>query len=66
MAPAAKEYELVLLGASGYTGTLCAEHIALHLPTNLRWAVAGRSSSKLESLKSDLMELNADRNQPSK
>ena len=65
MASSEKEYDLVLLGASGYTGMLCAEHIALHLPTNLSWAIAGRSTSKLESLKSDLMKLNTDRVQPS-
>ncbi|KAI1377066.1 hypothetical protein F4677DRAFT_454196 [Hypoxylon crocopeplum] len=29
-----------LLGATGYTGSLTAEHIVRHLPTDLKWAVA--------------------------
>ena len=30
----------------GYTGQLIAEHITAHLPTNLNWAIAGRSHDK--------------------
>jgi short subunit dehydrogenase-like uncharacterized protein len=59
-----REYSIVLLGATGYTGKLCAEHITKHLPTNLKWAVAGRSSSKLHDLINGLKKLNADRKQP--
>ncbi len=61
-----KEYELVLFGATGYTGTLCAEHITTHLPTDLRWAVAGRSTNKLSALVQELKSLNPDRLQPRK
>ncbi|KAI1641377.1 Saccharopine dehydrogenase-domain-containing protein [Biscogniauxia mediterranea] len=59
-----RKYDLVLVGATGYTGTLTAEHIALHLPTNLRWAIAARSATKLEALAARLKELNPDRLQP--
>ncbi|KAI9845256.1 MAG: hypothetical protein M1837_005012 [Sclerophora amabilis] len=59
------EYELVLYGATGYTGALTAEHIAKHLPTDLVWAVAGRSAKKLESLAEKLKSSNPDRVQPS-
>ncbi|KAI0601629.1 Saccharopine dehydrogenase-domain-containing protein [Biscogniauxia sp. FL1348] len=59
-----RKYDLVLVGATGYTGTLTAEHIALHLPTNLRWALAARSAAKLEALAARLKELNPDRLQP--
>ncbi|KAI1485076.1 Saccharopine dehydrogenase-domain-containing protein [Biscogniauxia mediterranea] len=59
-----RKYDLVLVGATGYTGTLTAEHIALHLPTNLRWAIAARSATKLEALAERLKELNPDRLQP--
>ena len=62
--PESREYDLVLLGATGYTGKLCAEHIALKLPTDLKWAVAGRSSSKLSAITSELKSLNPDRLQP--
>ncbi len=36
--------------ATGYTGQFTAEQIAKSLPTNLKWAVAGRSRDKLEQL----------------
>ncbi|KAK1245613.1 hypothetical protein MKX08_005242 [Trichoderma sp. CBMAI-0020] len=59
-----RDYDLVLIGATGYTGALTAEHIAEHLPTNLRWAIAGRSSTKLNGLAARLKELGPDRIQP--
>jgi short subunit dehydrogenase-like uncharacterized protein len=59
-----REYDLVLLGATGYTGKLTAEYIALHLPTNLKWAVAGRSIGKLKDLVAEIKPLNPDRTQP--
>lgn len=59
-----RAYSLVLLGATGYTGKLCAEHITKHLPTNLKWAVAGRSSSKLQDIVTGLKKINPDRSQP--
>ena len=58
------QYEIVLLGATGYTGKVCAEHITSSLPTNLKWAVAGRSGEKLELLVDELKTLNQDRLQP--
>ncbi|KAI1502999.1 Saccharopine dehydrogenase-domain-containing protein [Biscogniauxia marginata] len=59
-----RKYDVVLIGATGYTGALTADHIALHLPTNLRWAIAGRSPAKLEALAARLEELSPDRLQP--
>ena len=64
MSAESKQYELVLFGATGYTGRLCAEHITTHLPTDLKWAVAGRSASKLSALVQELKLLNPDRRQP--
>ncbi|RAL60561.1 hypothetical protein DID88_009757 [Monilinia fructigena] len=59
-----REYELVIFGATGYTGKFTAEHVATHLPTDLRWALAGRSSSKLEAVAAECKTLNPDRLQP--
>ena len=59
-----RKYSIVLLGATGYTGKLCAKHITKQLPTNLKWAVAGRSFSKLQGVVDDLKKLNQDRAQP--
>lgn len=50
--------------APGYTGVLTAEHIAAHFPTDLKWAVAGRSLGKLQKVVSRCMDVNADRVQP--
>lgn len=61
---ARREYDIVLLGATGYTGKLTAEYITTSLPTNIRWAVAGRNQSKLQSLVNDLKALNSTRETP--
>ncbi|MDQ3627814.1 MAG: saccharopine dehydrogenase NADP-binding domain-containing protein [Actinomycetota bacterium] len=45
-----RAYEVVLFGATGFTGGLTAEHIVRHAPTDLRWAVAGRSQERLTAL----------------
>ncbi|KAF2277981.1 uncharacterized protein EI97DRAFT_432072 [Westerdykella ornata] len=60
-----RQYELVLLGATGYTGKLTAEWISGHLPTDLRWAIAGRDSKKLQAVVDDLAKQNPDRKPPS-
>lgn len=62
----ARPYDIVVLGASGYTGKLTAEYITKSLPTDLRWAIAGRSQSKLESVAAECKTLNVDRVQPGK
>ncbi|EFW99401.1 saccharopine dehydrogenase [Grosmannia clavigera kw1407] len=59
-----RPYDIVVFGASGYTGACVAEHITASLPTTLKWALAGRSHDKLTRLAAQLKELNADRNQP--
>ena len=59
-----RQYELVLLGATGYTGRLCAEHIAQSLPTDLNWAVAGRNYNKLTNVVNELKSLNPNRRLP--
>ncbi|OCL04489.1 hypothetical protein AOQ84DRAFT_346151 [Glonium stellatum] len=65
MADTTRPYELVLLGANGYTGKMTAEHIAQYLPTDLKWAIAGRSSKKLADVAEELKKLNPDRLPPS-
>lgn len=49
---------------AGYTGKYTAEHITEHLPTDLKWAIAGRSREKLQKLADELKLLNPDRRQP--
>ena len=64
MAQEARQYELILLGATGYTGKLVAEWVTTHLPEDLKWAVAGRNAKKLQSVVDELMKLRPDRKQP--
>ncbi len=61
---ASRQYDIVVFGATGYTGKLTAEHITTQLPTDLKWALAGRSASKLEAVAADCKTLNPDRVQP--
>ncbi|MFE0963354.1 saccharopine dehydrogenase family protein [Streptomyces fungicidicus] len=49
-----RPYDIVLFGATGFAGTLTAEYLAAHAPAGLRWAVAGRSTEKLERLRERL------------
>ena len=63
---APREYDVVVFGATGYTGKLTAEHIVKSLPTDLRWAIAGRTSSKLEAVAAECKSINGDRIPPGK
>lgn len=62
--PSDRQYDLVLLGPTGYTGKFCGEHIVNNLPTDLKWAVAGRSVAKIEPIVEKLKALNPDRRVP--
>lgn len=59
-----REYELVLWGATGYTGKITAEYITKSLPHDLKWAIAGRNARKLNELSSHLESLNPSRTAP--
>ncbi|KAM0251642.1 hypothetical protein ACHAQJ_008102 [Trichoderma viride] len=48
-----RQYDLIVLGATGYTGMLTAQHIATTFSNDLKWAVAGRSAEKLQQVVSD-------------
>jgi short subunit dehydrogenase-like uncharacterized protein len=50
LSPSDRAYDLVLVGATGFTGGLTAEYLAKHAPSGLRWALAGRSRAKLEAV----------------
>ncbi|PVI05034.1 hypothetical protein DM02DRAFT_611139 [Periconia macrospinosa] len=58
------QYELILLGATGYTGKLVAEWVTKHLPQDLKWAVAGRNTKKLQNVVNELTQLDPNRKQP--
>ncbi|KAJ4329300.1 hypothetical protein N0V84_000195 [Fusarium piperis] len=59
-----KSYEITVLGATGWTATICAEYIAKTLPTTTRWCIAGRSADKLQHLRQSLKAIDPDRLEP--
>jgi short subunit dehydrogenase-like uncharacterized protein len=54
MASDQREHDLVLFGATGFTGGLTAEYLARHAPPDARWALAGRSIDKLQAVRERL------------
>jgi short subunit dehydrogenase-like uncharacterized protein len=46
--------DIVLFGATGFTGGLTAEYLARHAPEGTRWGIAGRSREKLERVRERL------------
>ncbi len=50
----ARQHDVVLFGATGFTGGLTAEYLALNADQGTKWALAGRNRSKLEGVRSRL------------
>ena len=52
-----EDFDVIVWGATGFTGQLVAEYIAENYGVNktLRWAIAGRQREKLEALRAKLI-----------
>ena len=50
------EFDLIVYGATGYTGRLVAEHLASRygVDGSLKWAMAGRSAEKLAEVRDEI------------
>ncbi|KAH7245359.1 Saccharopine dehydrogenase-domain-containing protein [Fusarium tricinctum] len=59
-----KPYQITVLGATGWTATICAEHIAKSFPADAKWCIAGRSAVKLQALRRSLQAIDPDRLEP--
>ncbi len=57
MADRTRDLDLILFGATGFTGELTAEYLAAHAPAGLRWALAGRNLDKLERVRERLARI---------
>ena len=55
--PDSRELDLVLFGATGFTGGLTADYLAKHAPVGLRWGLAGRNQAKLEDVRRRLADV---------
>eukprot|EP00494_Astrolonche_serrata_P022560 UN22817 len=50
-----RKYDLIVFGVTGFTGNFGVHYVAkAYGNTDLRWAIGGRSRSKLEKIKSEL------------
>ncbi|WP_199827581.1 saccharopine dehydrogenase family protein [Streptomyces specialis] len=49
-----RAYDIVLFGATGFTGALTAAYLARHAPAGARWALAGRNPRKLAAVREEL------------
>jgi short subunit dehydrogenase-like uncharacterized protein len=54
---AERPYDVVVFGATGFTGGKTAEYLARHAPKTLSWAIAGRSRAKLAAVKARLIAI---------
>jgi len=60
--------DVLVWGATGFTGSLVAEYLATHYPPNtthsgldnraLKWGIGGRNEAKLEALRENLVAIN--------
>ena len=53
-----RAYQIILYGATGFTGKLCAEYLRDNYP-EMKWAIAGRDNQKLNDLK-NILNLSCD------
>jgi short subunit dehydrogenase-like uncharacterized protein len=55
-----RDFDVVLYGATGFTGRQTIEYFKQHAPSGLSWAVAGRNQSRLAALNPGVPALLAD------
>lgn len=49
-----RTFDVVLFGATGFTGRLVAEYLKKNGPKDLKWCIAGRNREKLEAVRREL------------
>jgi short subunit dehydrogenase-like uncharacterized protein len=55
---AERRHDVVVFGATGFTGALTAEYLAGAAPVETAWALAGRNRAKLEQIRGRLADVN--------
>ena len=55
-----RKYDLVLYGASGFTGKQTVEYCRQFAPSGLRWAIAGRNRAKLDAVNKALKSIESE------
>ncbi|KAF9907898.1 hypothetical protein EC991_010411 [Linnemannia zychae] len=54
----ARTYDLIIYGATGFTGLRTCQYLARNYTEGVRWAIAGRSVPKLEEVREKLIAIN--------
>jgi short subunit dehydrogenase-like uncharacterized protein len=54
----ARRFDILLFGATGFTGRLCALYMARHAPASLAWGIAGRNQDKLLAVAKEVTAMN--------
>ena len=49
-----KEFDVIVFGATGFTGRLVAEYLQKQYGSDVRWAMAGRSADKLSAVRDEM------------
>ena len=49
-----KDFDLIVFGATSFTGKLVVEYLDNNYKDNISWALAGRNKEKLEAVKEQL------------
>lgn len=55
-----RAFDVILYGATGFTGAQTVRYFAKHAPPTLKWAIAGRNERKLQALNADVKVIVAD------
>jgi short subunit dehydrogenase-like uncharacterized protein len=55
-----REFDVVLYGATGFTGRQTVQYFAKFAPPGLKWAIAGRNHGKLQALNGGVPVIVAD------
>lgn len=50
-----KNYDLILIGATGFTGKRAARYLKENIPSSLSWGIAARNSEKLSAIAEELV-----------
>jgi short subunit dehydrogenase-like uncharacterized protein len=50
------DFDVILYGATGFTGAQTARYFDTHVGTRLRWAIAGRNAAKLDAVRATLSQ----------
>jgi len=57
-----RSFDIVVFGATGFTGKMAAIYLAKNYGRSIRWAIAGRRKSALDEIRKELLNLNSDFN----